>query len=48
VCARGWGALRLVFSEERLRRFLAKYAPYFNEVRSHVSLGKDAALHTRN
>jgi hypothetical protein len=32
----------LLFSEERLRRFLAKYATYYNEVRTHVSLGKDA------
>jgi transposase InsO family protein len=32
----------IVFSEEHLRRILAKYATYYNEVRTHVSLGKDA------
>ena len=31
----------IVFSEEHLRRILAKYATYYNEVRTHVSLGKD-------
>ena len=32
----------IVFSEEHLRRILAKYTTYYNEVRTHVSLGKDA------
>jgi transposase InsO family protein len=32
----------IVFSEEHLRRILGKYSVYYNEVRSHVSLGKDA------
>jgi hypothetical protein len=32
----------IVFSEEHLRRILAKYASYYNEVRTHVLLGKDA------
>jgi transposase InsO family protein len=32
----------IVFSEEHLRRILAKYASYYNEVRVHTSLGKDA------
>jgi transposase InsO family protein len=32
----------IVFSAEHLRRILAKYATYYNEVRTHVSLGKDA------
>ena len=32
----------IVFSEEHLRRILAKYATYYDEVRTHVSLGKDA------
>jgi len=32
----------LVFNAEHLRRILAKYATYCNEVRTHVSLGKDA------
>jgi len=32
----------LVFNAEHLRQILAKYASYYNEVRTHVSLGKDA------
>src|SRR6266852_655967 len=32
----------IVFNAEHLRRILAKYATYYNEVRTHVSLGKDA------
>jgi transposase InsO family protein len=32
----------LVFNAEHLRRILSKYASYYNEVRTHVSLGKDA------
>ena len=32
----------IVFSEEHLRRILAKYSAYYNEVRVHISLGKDA------
>jgi len=32
----------IVFNAEHLRRILAKYAAYYNEVRTHVSLGKDA------
>ncbi len=32
----------IVFNGEHLRRILAKYAAYYNEVRTHVSLGKDA------
>ncbi len=31
----------MVFNAEHLRRILAKYATYYNEVRTHVSLGKD-------
>jgi transposase InsO family protein len=31
----------LVFNAEHLRGILAKYASYYNEVRTHVSLGKD-------
>ena len=31
-----------VFNAEHLRRILAKYATYYNEMRTHVSLGKDA------
>jgi transposase InsO family protein len=33
---------RLVFNAEHLRRILTKYVAYYNEVRTHVSLGKDA------
>jgi transposase InsO family protein len=32
----------LVFNAEHFRRILAKYASYYNEARTHVSLGKDA------
>jgi transposase InsO family protein len=32
----------IVFNAEHLRRILAKYATYYNEVRTHVLLGKDA------
>src|SRR5215470_2573253 len=31
-----------VFNEEHLRRILSKYASYYNEVRTHLALGKDA------
>jgi hypothetical protein len=31
-----------VLNAEHLRRIIAKYATYYNEVRTHVSLGKDA------
>jgi transposase InsO family protein len=34
----------IVFNAEHLRRILAKYVAYYNEVRTHVSLGKDAPL----
>ena len=32
----------IVFSEEHLRRILAKYSTYYNEIRTHTALGKDA------
>src|ERR1700730_12174046 len=32
----------IAFNAEHLRRILAKYAIYYNEMRTHVSLGKDA------
>jgi exoribonuclease II len=32
----------IVFKEEHLRRILSKYARYYNEMRTHLSLGKDA------
>jgi hypothetical protein len=39
AAATGRGGL---FNEEHLRRILSKYASYYNEVRTHLSLGKDA------
>jgi transposase InsO family protein len=32
----------IVFNEEHLRRILSKYASYYNKVRTHLSLRKDA------
>jgi hypothetical protein len=32
----------IVFNADHFRRILATYAAYYNEVRTHVSLGKDA------
>jgi hypothetical protein len=32
----------IVINEEHLRRILSKYASYYNEVRTHLVLGKDA------
>src|SRR2546421_9589397 len=32
----------IVLNAEHLRRILAKYATYYNDVRTHISLGKDA------
>jgi transposase InsO family protein len=32
----------IVVNAEHVRRILAKYAAYYNEVRTHVSLEKDA------
>ena len=32
----------IVFSEAHLRRILTKYASYYNEVRTHIALRKDA------
>jgi hypothetical protein len=32
----------IVFNADHLRRILAKYTTYYNEVRTHISLGKDA------
>jgi transposase InsO family protein len=34
----------LVFGEAHLRQILWSYAAYYNEVRTHLSLGKDAPL----
>jgi transposase InsO family protein len=35
----------VVLSEAHLRRLLTKYAAYYNELRIHRSLGKDAPIH---
>jgi transposase InsO family protein len=35
----------VVFGETHLRKLLASYATYYNEVRTHLTLGKDAPLH---
>jgi transposase InsO family protein len=34
----------LIFGEAHLRRILSSYAAYYNEVRPHLALGKDAPL----
>ena len=35
----------VVLGERHLRDLLANYSTYYNEVRTHVALGKDALLH---
>ena len=35
----------VVLGEAHLRRILTKYAAYYNELRTHRSLGKDAPIH---
>ena len=35
----------IVLGEPHLRRILTKYAAYYNELRTHRSLGKDAPIH---
>ena len=35
----------LIFGEPHLRRVLASYAAYYNQVRTHLALQKDAPLH---
>jgi hypothetical protein len=37
----------LVFDEAHLRRILRSYAAYYNDIRTHLSLGKDAPLGRR-
>jgi transposase InsO family protein len=32
----------IAFNADHLRRILVRYATYYNEIRTHVSLGKDA------
>jgi hypothetical protein len=34
----------LIFSEAHLRQILSSYAAYYNEIRTHLALGKDAPL----
>jgi transposase InsO family protein len=34
----------LVFGEAYLRQILSAYATYYNEIRTHLALGKDALL----
>jgi hypothetical protein len=34
----------LVFGEAHLRQILSSYAAHYNEVRTHLALGKDAPL----
>jgi hypothetical protein len=34
----------VIFGEARLRQVLKAYAAYYNHVRTHLSLGKDAPL----
>ena len=34
----------LIFSEAHLRQILHSYAAYYNEVRTHLALGKDTPL----
>jgi transposase InsO family protein len=35
----------IALGEAHLRRILTKYAAYYNELRTHRSLGKDAPIH---
>src|SRR5215468_2447390 len=37
----------LIFGEVHLRRILSSYAAYYNQVRPHLALGKDAPLRRR-
>src|SRR5260221_2249909 len=37
----------LIFGEAHLREILSSYAAYYNEVRTHLALGKDAPLGQR-
>jgi hypothetical protein len=36
---------QLIFGEAHLRRILVSYAVYYNQVRTHLALQKDAPLH---
>jgi hypothetical protein len=35
----------IVFGEAHLRRILRAYMSYYNDARTHLSLGKDARIH---
>ena len=35
----------IVFGEAHLRRILRAYMSYYNDARTHLSLGKDAPIH---
>jgi len=35
----------ILFGEDHLRRILRAYMTYYNEARTHLSLGKDAPIH---
>jgi transposase InsO family protein len=35
----------VVFGEAHLRRVLAAYATYYNDVRTHLTVGKDKPVH---
>jgi transposase InsO family protein len=35
----------LIFGEAHLRRVLSAYAAYYNQARTHLTLGKDAPMH---
>ena len=37
-------ARRFLFGEAHLRQILSAYASYYNEIRTHLALGKDAPL----
>jgi transposase InsO family protein len=41
---REWRDRVLVFGEAHLRQILSAYAAYYNEIRTHLALGKDAPL----
>jgi len=47
ICALFLARGRIVFGEAHLRRSLNAYAAYYNEVRTHPSLSKDAAKFRR-
>jgi hypothetical protein len=38
----------LIFGEAHFRQILSSYAAYYNQVRTHLALGKDAPLVRRS